>query len=120
MVRIFNTLVSADGSPIQGGSVLVDLMWNRVLQPVAQPISSEYFFDTQWVTVSDASGLWEVNLVPNASITPAGNAYRITEKPRRYSYYPTTYYIVVPPESSTPVDYYVGDIKIDKPDWAKP
>lgn len=121
MSRVFSSLISPDGTPIQGGSITIDLLWNRSVQSLPEAVDPMYFVEGRWASRSDATGLWEVNLLPNDQISPVGsNAYRITEKPKRYSYFPTIYFIIVPPESATPMDYYVGDIKIDKPDWANP
>ncbi len=113
--RIYSTLIEPDGTPIQGATISIDLLWNRRVQAVAD--SPEYFIEGRWASLTDANGLWEIDLLSNTEITPTGSVYRITEKPKRYSYFPTIYYVSVPADSATPVDYYVGDIEIDKPDW---
>jgi hypothetical protein len=114
-VTIYNTIRKAAGGTAQDDfNVRVDLSWDTTLSPVAINEDDGVMFKGVYQT--DADGRWEVAVVENDVITPAGSVYKITETERSTAalvneYYVSAYVIL------TPVDMWVGELLVDKPSW---
>lgn len=76
LVTVTNTVTDPEGNPIVNASVSVELIAGYGTAPAYTTTSSVLFSDT---TTTNASGVWSMALVPNASLTPANTYYRITE-----------------------------------------
>jgi hypothetical protein len=64
----------------------------------------------EWPTLTNAAGQWELDLEPNANITPANTVYEVMENVGRQS--AARYYVSVPIGAGP---YWVGDILTDAP-----
>jgi hypothetical protein len=116
MTTVFNNIATPDGEPIAGAKVEVALVWDRTSQRVAKDDANSVMLMGRYATVTNSEGHWEVDLVATDDISPAGSAYRVTERtpPGKT---PTVYYIEVPVEAATPVDQWAGDLIVDTPSY---
>lgn len=115
MTTVFNVIQSPDGEAISA-NVEVKLVWDKQTQRVATDDVNSVMLMGRYATVADITGRWEVDLVPNDEISPAGSVYKITERvpPGKT---PIIYYIEVPVEAATPVDQWLGDLLVDAPSY---
>lgn len=113
MATIFNNVDKVAGNP-QSVYVEIALVWDTDESPIARDISNDSMIQGPVTVDADETGNWTINVVPNDSILPAANAYRIKEtiKSTKVS---TTYYISVP-DAATP-EFWVGDLIISTPSW---
>ena len=76
MVKIYNTIDKVNGDP-QRLSVLVELIWDKVTQPIAIHIDEEKMCDGPVRIICDNLGYWEADIQANDAIIP-DSFYRIT------------------------------------------
>lgn len=117
MTTVFNNIVTPDGEPVSGAKVEVALLWNKNVQMVAKHDAESVMLMGRYATVANSQGHWEVDLVPNDEISPAGSVYKVTERtpPGKT---PTVYYIEVPSEGATLESLWLGDLLVSKPSYA--
>lgn len=116
MTTVFNNIVTPDGEPIVGAKVEVALVWNKNVQRVAKDDANNVMLMGRYATITDSNGRWEVNLVANDDVSPAGSAYKVTERtpPGKT---PNIYYIEVPTEGATPTSQWLGDLLVETPSY---
>lgn len=73
MTTVRNTLKNPAGGPLVGEHVAISLVTAGFVT------GSSYEVLTSSVITTDATGLWTVNLTPNADITPAGTYYVVRQ-----------------------------------------
>jgi hypothetical protein len=108
MPVVQNTLLDPSGNPVAGAKVQARLAVSsstRVYRP-ATTVS----YDSIVSTTTNAAGLWQLTLVANSLLTPAGTAYEIREANPVLE---TKHYTVVVPNGAGP--YWVTDIEVDPP-----
>lgn len=115
-VTIHNTIAKAAGGDAQDDfDISVDLSWDTTLATVAIDTEESVMLKGVYSTETDADGYWEVAVVDNSVIEPAGSVYKITETERNSSTVINEYYVEVT-TSATP-SVWVGDILVATPDW---
>jgi len=117
MAVIFNNIDRVAGDPLASVNVTIELIWDNSNNPVARVLDEDTVVRCLYGTTTDGDGHWEVDLVPNDEITPAGSLYKITER-LSISNDSVTYYVSVP-NAATPTSW-IGDIVLDTddlPDW---
>ncbi len=112
MATVYNTLRSPDGAPVSA-SIEVRLIASTTNLDAGGFLSEdEIEILGRWVSQTNSSGEWSVELEPNDGIDPTGTFYEIKER-----YLPgkrlNSFYIEVP-NSATPT-FWVKDILITPP-----
>ena len=113
MAVIFNNIDRVAGDPLASVNVTIELIWDNSNNPVARVLDEDTVVRGLYGTTTDGDGHWEVDLVPNDEITPAGSLYKITER-LSISNDSVTYYVSVP-NAATPTSW-IGDIVLDTDD----
>lgn len=117
MATIFNNVDRVAGDPLSSVLVTIVLLWDTSESPMAKIEDEDTIVRGTYGTSTDLDGHWEVDLVSNDEITPAGSLYKITERLSISNDY-VTYYVSVP-NAATPTSW-IGDIVLDTddlPDW---
>jgi hypothetical protein len=112
MSTVFNTLHKPNGQPLRNVSVSVFLSWDTNLDDFVVSNSGKIVYDSLAKTKTDIDGYWEMDLVPNAELSPV-NFYRIEE---RISTDNVNVYYVEVIDGATP-SFWVGDLIVAKPSW---
>lgn len=115
MATVFNKIDKVAGDPSANVTVTVQLVWDKDVSPVAKIEDEDTMIQGPFTTVTDDTGLWEADLVPNDEITPADSVYRVTEILTSTS--ETTVYYISVVDNATP-NVWVGDLLHEAPDWA--
>ena len=112
-VTIYNNIDRVAGNPQESVHILIELLWDTTLSPVARFDDEETMILGPVSLNSNDDGYWEKTVVPNEAILPADSVYRITETLRSG---PVSVYFVSVPNPATPV-VWVGDCIVVKPSW---
>ena len=116
-ITIFNVIKKAAGGSVQDDfDVQVQLVWDTDLSPVAVHSEDPAMLAGIYKTQTDESGRWDVEVVENDVIEPAGSLYKITETERGNTTLYNEYYVSVE-SAATPSDTWVGDIIVEQPAW---
>lgn len=115
MATVFNEIDKVAGDP-QRVSVEIRLVWDKSVSPVAVDADDSVMIRGPLLIQTNDEGYWETSLTPNSEITPADNAYQITETIETPSGDEVAVYYISVPDGATPM-FWVGGIMIDKPDW---
>ena len=114
MATVFNNIDRVAGDPLASVVVNISLIWDTSLGVVAKIEDEDTMVRGSYGTETDLDGNWEIDLVPNDEITPAGSVYKVTERITSTND-TVVYYISVPP-SATPTSW-VGDVLVATPEW---
>lgn len=113
MITIFNTLKKPNEQPLRNIGVVIELSWDTTVSPIPRNDSDEFIVDSKVYATTDVDGRWEVDIIPNDTITPVDTVYKVVETLSSTNI--NEYYISVP-ESSPSVSW-VGDLLVDEPAW---
>lgn len=110
MTRIYGTAVTASGQPAIGRRVTI--------QPSRGAIASGQAVAAPSAAITDRTGYWELEVIPNSELTPAGTYYVLRqfgvkffiEVPDSETPVPATALLVDRPDNPVPPNTYVYDI----------
>jgi hypothetical protein len=111
MTVVYNTLLDPTGNPVVGSRIEVALITDLGdYERSGWDIEHRASILSRVSTVTNAEGRWQMDLQPNASISPVGTFYRIIEM---HSGNRISRNAVIVPVSET--DVWLGDILVDQP-----
>lgn len=112
---VYNHIDRVAGDPLASVVVSITLVWDTDLSPVALDSDDETMVRGTYGAETDTDGYWEVTLVPNDEILPAGSLYKVVERISSTEE-TATYYIEVP-GAATPMAW-VASLLQPEPSWS--
>lgn len=114
MTVIFNNIAKPAGEQQEDYTVHISLTWDSDATPLVREEGTDTTYYGTFTTMTDEDGRWEVDVVPNADLTPT-SYYKIIEQ--EGSVVRSTYFVDVPSDGATPGSVWVGDILVATPEW---
>jgi hypothetical protein len=113
MITIFNTLKKPNEQPLRNVEVVIELSWDTSVSSIPRDESNDFLVDSTVHATTDVDGRWEVDIIPNDTITPSDSVYKVTETLSSTNI--NEYYISV--LASSPSESWVGDLLVAEPAW---
>lgn len=109
---VYNTLKKPDSEPLRGVRVSAVLSWDESSVAAVRNEENDFVVDAEAMATTNLDGYWELDLFTNASLSPEGSIYRITETLTSTNV--NVYYVSL---SNVEGPVWVGDILVSKPEW---